>query len=218
MKERPILMSSPMVLATLEGRKSQTRRIVKPQPEVSEAGNLCGPWLSRHLDGLLLPKVEDIVVHCPYGQPGDRLYVKETFSGARAYETHGFPLKEWGNKIWYWADGNPERGDWTKPRPSIHMPRGLSRILLEVTSARVDRLNDISEADAIAEGVESWRDGWDARTAAEMFLGGSWAREATSGGTAAQRLYALLWRAINGPGSWEANPWVWVVEFKRVPS
>lgn len=184
--ERPILFSAPMIRALLAGTKTQTRRVVKPQPDEDGLARLAGQWIWHD--------TSERTFRCPYGQPGERLWVRENFSGSIAYERHGYPLKEWGNKIWYWADGNPQRGDWTKPRPSIHMPRHLSRITLELTEVRVERLQDISEADALAEGVAN-----------SLHL---------PGGRFANENYAHLWDAINGPGSWDANPFVWCVAFK----
>lgn len=109
------------------------------------------------------------------------------------------PPSKWGDcsRIWYWADGNPTEGDWTRPRPSIHMPRWASRILLEITAVRVERLQDISETDAEAEGIQEIVD-------AGVDHDGT-PRDA----------YRALWEQINGADSWSANPWVWVVEFKR---
>ena len=212
MKERPILFSAPMVRALLEGRKTQTRRAVKPQPEVSPEGNLCGAWLSRPLGGLLLPKVSDIVMHCPYGQAGDQLWVREAFSGPHCMDASdgckAVPPSKWGDcsRIWYWADGNPTEGDWTRPRPSIHMPRWASRITLEIVSVRVERLQDISEEDAKAEGViEGTGD-----------FAGCFSCGPALSGTTAQECYGRLWDIINGEGSWEKNPWVWVIEFRRI--
>jgi hypothetical protein len=209
MNERPILFSAPMVRALLAGTKTQTRRAVRkqfaPDAVVAEVGATTpeGWQVSGH-SGLWWDDAGaclDDAVRCPYGMPGDRLWVRESFSGARAYETHGYPLKDWGNKIWFWADGNPQRGDWTRPRPSIHMPRHLSRILLEVTAIHVERLQDISAEDATAEGVD--------------FAGHS--PEILRDYSPDER-FSMLWETINGDGSWNSNPWVWVVEFKRVTS
>ena len=186
MKERPILFSAPMVWAILEGRKTQTRRIVIPQPDFISPDNVprktTGPGLHPYIP-------------CPYGQPGDRLWVRETFSGPH-YQSKSHP-RDWidSDPIWYWADGNPEAGDWTPPKPSIHMPRWASRLLLEVVSVRVERLNAISVSDAIAEGYDGSVDD-------PIDPSVKW--------------YAQLWESINGSGGWAANPWVWVVEFKRV--
>nr|WP_319802623.1 hypothetical protein [Marinobacter sp. EN3] len=143
---------------------------------------------------------------CPYGRPGDRLWVRETFQGPlvsydRAQEFYEDRLKfESPEYCEYRADGGPdpvfvdaddeERHGW---KPSIHMPRWASRINLEITGVRVERLQDISEQDAKAEGVEP------AQCCDAHYHG-----------------FSKLWQSINGPDSWDANPWVWVVEFKRV--
>lgn len=197
MAERPILFSAPMVRALLACTKSQTRRVVKDTGLYAIDAAIHGPETAAR-------ELLALATRCPYGTPGDRLWVREAFSGSIAYERHGYPLLEWGNKIWFWADGNPQRGDWTKPRPSIHMPRHLSRITLEVTEVRVERLQDISEADAQAEGIAY----------SERF-NGYCIGEAEHFNSHDPRLsYFSLWEAINGPGSVEANPWVWCVAFK----
>lgn len=169
MKERPILFSAPMVRAILDGRKTQTRRVVKLRN-----GQYMPPSEKADINGW-----RQMLRNCPYGQPGDRLWVRETHFDAKR-------LNE--GRILYRADGDVSRFGWT---PSIHMPRSASRITLEVTGVRVERLQDISEADAVAEGVV-WEQG---QTAINVF--------------------ETLWESINGAGSWDANPWVWVVEFKR---
>ena len=188
MKERPIIFSAPMVRALLAGTKTQTRRIVK-------ARDL--EWMDVH-QGLREP---DNAERCPYGQPGDRLWVRETFARIdgqtrpwietdyQATYTHGDRL---GDTL-----GIKKR--WT---PSIHMPRHASRITLEVTGVRVERLQDIDLADALAEGISD---------TGALILDSAGNEQ---GGPIAE--YAVLWEQINGPGSWDANPWVWVIEFKRV--
>lgn len=197
MKERPIIFSGPMVRALLDGNKTQTRRAVKMKPhhQIEERDNGT-PW-PRMYDG---ERDADSWMACPYGQPGDRLWVRESFckiigqSGGwietdyQATYTHGFRL----------GDSLGLKKRWT---PSIHMPRAASRITLEITSVRVERLQDISEADAQAEGVTD--DG-----SLVTDLDGK-----DRGGTIAA--YATLWEVINGVGSWDDNPWVWVVSFKR---
>lgn len=183
-KERPILFSGPMVRALLDGRKTQTRRVVKTD-------------LSR------LP------LKCPYGWPGDRLWVRERW-GINHYRYCGTipkvrPVDLADSLLAYYAtEDDPEILHEMPWRPSIHMPRWASRILLEVTNVRVERLNAISEADAIAEGIT--RDGEDQ----------GWDSEAEWVCSTPYGAYRELWESINGPGSWDANPWVWVVEFKRV--
>lgn len=209
MKERPILMNAPMVRATLADLKLQTRRAMPSQ--VCEPGRvaMAGPGyceiVNKH--GVHIPGF-----HCPFGQPGDRLWVRETWHG-----TKGEP-NVYGNGClrYYRADyedhpAYPQPFRWT---PSIHMPRWASRITLEVTGVRVERLQAISEADARAEGVLQW--------AAELAMNPKVSETdiqamAEKYGTGSLRGgYAALWEEINGPGSWDANPWVWVVEFKRL--
>lgn len=212
MKERPILFSAPMVRAILAGTKTQTRRVIKAPDSVSAF---------RHFHEDRWDRMQGIArgdtVRCPYSQPGDRLWVREAFSGPWCMEAQdgiaAAPPSKWGesSEIWYWADGEPTYGDWTRPRPSIHMPRELSRITLEVTGVRVERLQGISEADAIAEGVSHEpRCLADDDTAAFNRIG------PVANNSFPIARYAALWEQINGPGSWEANPWVWVIAFKRL--
>lgn len=218
MSEKPILFSAPMVRAVLAGTKTQTRRALRVQPPANTvqvstwhhpdqrpmfyAWTRAGGPVADHLFGGA--EISDWEpVPCPYGKPGDRLWVREAFAGSIAYERHGYPLKEWGNKIWYIADGEPRSGQWTLPRPSIHMPRALSRITLEVTGVRVERLQAISATDAIAEGVNVHAD-HHGKPRDSIY--------------SPVQAYRDLWEQINGPGSWDANPWVWVVEFRRLPT
>lgn len=234
MKERPILMSAPMVVATLRDAdpKTQTRRMLKRQPDEHHWQFLLGYELKRSKNVTINERSAVKFSHsipqnpqwdtaldwllCPYGQPGDRLYVRE--NGWQRPERTAKMMRDGADtwKPYYFdADGLTEQDvadfkAWGfKRRPSIHMPRAHSRILLEVVSVRVERLQDISEADAIAEGVvldptsppgPLWR----------MALGsGNWHNTARGA-------YRELWESINGPGSWAASPWVWVVEFKRI--
>lgn len=181
MNERPILFSGPMVKAILAGRKTQTRRLVKPKP-----GFRAG----------LLPQL--FVELCnPYGAPGDRLWVKETF---------GYHLCAGSDseRVHYRADSEccPTDGEriprW---RPSIFMPRRLSRLTLEVKRVRVERLQDISPADCKAEGLDREIHSWAVPgNNTELFREG-W------------QAYRRLWETINGRRTWSKNPWVWVVEF-----
>lgn len=213
MKERPILFSALMVRALLAGTKTQTRRVVKPQfamdavPEEMCATNERGHQITGH-SGLWWCAAEgdaDVARRCPYGQPGDRLWVRECFCED--------PLS-FG--ALYRADGEldePALNAGGKWRPSIHMPRWASRITLEVTGVRVERLQDISEADAVAEGIERCEDFFECTT---------WRVYGEPEGSDVVApddpvgSYQSLWEFINGPGSWDVNPWVWVVEFKRV--
>jgi hypothetical protein len=185
MKERPILFSGAMVCALLNGTKTQTRRIVKPRGDVTVADLVaCG--------------------RCPYGQPGDRLWVKETWRTDKRLDDKA-PSKFSGWPVRYISDdkvlmhGAFYGATNGKTRVSIHMPRWASRITLEITGVRVERLKDISEADAKAEGVS-------ASALVEM----------KDGSPCYSAEYRDLWERINGIGSWEKNPWVWVIEFKQV--
>lgn len=208
MKERPILFTAAMVRALLDGRKGQTRRIVTPQPEVSAQGNLMGDWLRKPLDGLILPKLQDITIHCPYGVAGDHLWVREawrtTGDGGRVDDMPPRDLQP--HTVWYEADGvAPADQCVGKYRPAMFMPRWASRITLEVTGVRVEQLQAINERDASAEGVvPTWSDGIPIQ------------HDCT--GDLCRPRFRELWDSLNdarGYG-WDTNPWVWVVEFKRI--
>ena len=199
MKERPILFSAPMVRAILEGRKTQTRRIVKPQPY---------PWKMEIHRGELFVLDGGWRPFCkvPFGCPGDRLWVRETWAMEGTDGSSNLPLQ-------YRAD----RNDWlevSKWKPSIFMPRWASRITLEIESVRVERLQEISAEDAIAEGTRIEK--------GSGLIGGEDCYMMTTnsgymrGPLGAIEAYKDLWQSINGKGSWNLNPWVWVIQFKRV--
>lgn len=177
MTDRPIIFSAPMVRALLDGRKSQTRRIIK-RTDLME-------WDGKEMRPI------------PIGfATGDRLYVREAFSYERLdTDRNGFMPP------WYWADGNPKSGDFMRPKPSIHMPRWASRLTLTVTDVRVQRLQEISEADAAAEGLVSAYEGWATDTG-----GSHW-------GDTAVNSYRVLWNDLHGPDAWDANPWVAAITF-----
>lgn len=221
MKEYPILMSAPMVRGILDGRKTQTRRGFK-YPGMPSSGEICaickdgaGDWIGWMGDPdnninfqkfTLQAYPNGGGIKCRYGKPGDRLWVRETWRP----KTHSFPT---GPHYEYraTADGDltPTDGPW---KPSIFMPRAASRILLEVVDVRVERLQDISEADAVAEGISFW----------EMNGGpnrryDNYEVKPNQHGTGFLNdpiaSYRTLWASINGADSWEANPWVWVISF-----
>ncbi|MBS1170124.1 MAG: hypothetical protein H6R01_1042 [Burkholderiaceae bacterium] len=187
MKERPILFNGAMVRAILDGRKTQTRRIVKPQPQMVTDRSI-KPWSGDQKS--LLELLQQTGRNCPHGQPGDRLWVRESM----LFD----PDQGWR----YSADGcdviDEGYGKSNQRCPSIHMPRSCSRINLEITSVRVERLQDISEADAKAEGFSPCfsNDGDQIESAAGVFL--------------------HEWWSIYGEDSVRANPWVWVIEFRRI--
>ncbi len=231
MKERGIIFSAPMVMALLTGKKTQTRRVVKPQPQPEQPIELWrtdthGMWMGvsrlATTGGVGVP--ETGMIRCPYGAPGDRLWVRETWQtfdphpdgdlqvvGAerlsrgrrspRVGVTNNRPI-EWTTA--YRADGeleHPVDGP-ARWRPSIFMLRWASRITLEITAARVERVQDISEADILAEGVDV--------PLASRVTGTPW--------TDIPHLHVAwrrIWEHINGPESWDANPWVWALTFKR---
>lgn len=226
MKERPILFSAPMVRAVLYGTKTQTRRALRVQPPGATRG-FCTyhhPDDDRKgahhwaLDG---GSLLDFCLPCPYGQPGDRLWVRESWAEVPRHEPwtdEDLPWRKDGRILVYAADPQWSGARqflcadgvlrWAKPerwRPSIHMPRWASRITLEVTGARVERLQDISEADAVAEGIVRQPDG-----------GHGLADTTHYHFSDPRQSYFSLWEQINGPGSWAANPWVWAIEFRRI--
>lgn len=195
MTDRPIIFSGPMVQALLAGRKTQTRRVLKP------------PYgtLEYLRDGTWKPI-------CTKFFPGDRLYVREAFIGPYAYEVNEYPPRDWGNKaIWFPADGPvpeaPAKQFWHRARPSIHMPRWASRLTLIVTDVRVQRLQDISEADAVAEGC-GWSDMWEGYTPCPQPGDCRYfnSRSATDS-------FAQLWGGIHDPDAWDENPWVVALTF-----
>lgn len=227
MKERPIIFSASMVRAILEGRKTQTRRMVHVKglrnPEDMEAGGFWNCWQSHHPDGLS-PRNEHH--HWQYGddwtrenyQAGQRLWVRETWCPLDDdHRSDPSKPKDWlytgamghphRNQCAYKAsgsnDGDSERCrkelgyKWRSP---IHMPRWASRITLEVTDVRVQRVQEISEDDAIAEGCKGLRHYPEV---------GGWL-------IPPQVEYRDLWDSIHGPGSWASNPWVWAITFRRV--
>lgn len=210
MKERPILFSAPMVRAIREDRKTQTRRVVKPSKLPD------GNWMVETIGGTHKithwdnDTAETSILTCPYGQPGDFLWVRETWMPDAPHDG------TWAATSFYGCKNSPlsdiperfrtpahclYRASWTGNdlvgwKPSIHMPRWASRITLEITGVRVERLWDISDSDSLAEGIYP--------TSTGLYPGSP------------KAVYRKLWESINGPGSWEANPFVWVLEFRRV--
>lgn len=209
MTERGMIFNAEMVRAILDGRKTQTRRIMAPQPaDDIERCIFPNPeaigWKSslRHKHG-------STTAHfCHYGKPGDRIWVRETFQGPLfdydlmdSYCKDPTPFEKPEFCV-YKADGVPAPEFYDADdelhccwRPSIHMPRWASRILLEITGVRVERLKSISDGDAIREGCST----------ADM-----------KSGDCVADVFARLWASIYGSDSWNANPWVWVIEFERV--
>ena len=218
MKERPILFSGAMVRAILADTKTQTRRVVKGEGSIAVVQQSNGPMVLHKYNG---ETHSGFRIECPYGQPGDRLWVRETWKPhcegpireefplgtCVKYAADGAMVKptEWTHEQGAWCEMNEETPQW---RPSIHMPRWASRITLEIVAVRVERLQNISEEDARAEGCDS----------------GIWHQESgmLAGETDPEDIatfrdgYGFLWECINGAGSWALNPWVWVVEFRHI--
>lgn len=256
MTERPVLFSGPMVLAILDGRKTQTRRLVKPQPEISVA-DPPGTLFYKAKDSYVrLHAGVDACPFSPYGVPGDRLWVRETHAIRRVDydldEDEAGPCES--EEVYYHATPRVGRRRWVGPTappptefqgqphsmtylvessplesgpashidrwtPSIHMPRWASRIDLEIIGVRVERLQDITEQDAQAEGIQRA----ESSLPDYVWEGAPERRQGPRGGAAvychrtARDAFATLWDHINGDrATWESNPWVWVVEFKRV--
>lgn len=236
MKERPVIFNGEMVRAILEGRKTQTRRVMNFQPKPSETRPGDFWFSSKKLESMVhvsdfTPGNSTIVdCHlffqehcCPFGQVGDRLWVREAF---------GMQVRRDGlggtGEFRVYRASNPDAVKYTtacgksvpvKWTPSIHMPRRASRILLEITAVRVERLNDISEEDASAEGVRQ----------GIRRTGSSAGNEPVYCNYLAENLndayewfdlpsdsFISLWQSIYGAESWQHSPWVWVIEFKRV--
>lgn len=234
MTERPILFTAPMVRAILDGRKTQTRRVVKGIPDDAILPEFYGynardglknslGWFVAEA-GDLWPCNEEDRILCPYGQPGDRLWVRETFSidamcgyhhDNQSYSAYEIVYRAGGSKDIEWTGGrdtedpycrsyDTQRGDW---QPSIYMPRWASRITLEITGVRIERLQDISEEDALAEGIQPDP------------CGGFHTEDGRHFHAADPReSFGMLWDSVNEKRGFPcaSNPWVWVLEFRRV--
>lgn len=193
MTDRPILFSAPMIRAILREvsapgtGKTQTRRVLKPRPRRTIFFDAKTAGLEQFRE--------------PAYRAGDRIWVREAISYDRLDVDRDGILPPW-----YWADGNPDAGDWTRPKPSIHMPRWASRLTLHVTDVRVQRLQDISEDDARAEGIERDSDGWR-----------DYLMPATQCCGSARNSFASLWDSLNAERApWSGNPWVVAVTFRPV--
>ncbi|HBK4816020.1 hypothetical protein [Enterobacter asburiae] len=215
MIERGMIFNDEMVRAILDGRKTQTRRIMKVQPDTPEFGlrriiessiaNEIGMyfWSQEDARGI---KARSKQFFCPFGDVGDRIWVRETWAeaGASAPDLTLYRANYPAHVPTHYENVPPaEDVRWT---PSIHMPRWASRILLEITDVRVEQLKSISEEEARSEGVAQLREGfW------KHYQPG-WTQHQLS----ARGSFATLWESIYGFGEWDRNPWVWVIEFKRI--
>jgi hypothetical protein len=218
-KERPILFSTPMVKAILEGKKTQTRRIVKVTKAQGSTVNYCNDrFLNSH--GYIAADTDLMHftrVNCPYGKVGDRLWCRETFwcdtrepNDCVIYAENPMQYKYRLEQYTGVCDSGHtteflEQHRFWKRKPSIFMPRWASRITLEITNIRVERLQDIGEEDAKAEGVNILNLSPD-----EIYKFGVFASMSN------KQMFELLWNKINGEKSWLENPFVWVIEFKKL--
>jgi hypothetical protein len=202
-KARPIIFSGDMVRALLDGRKTMTRRVIKPQPEGPPLTHILGTrWASAcDIDGLIRENRD-----CPYGVPGDLLYVRETWRALNRFNSQvvapaSHVVFEAGRQ---YGELVAEGGRMGERRPSIHMPRWASRITLKLTDVRVERVQEISDDDCIAEGIgQRW-------TCLNPGIG-SYAHD-----NDVLDDYRKLWNSLNGkrPGaSWDDNPWCWCLSF-----
>lgn len=198
MKSRPIIMRAEEVRVILDGRKTQFRRPIKPQPVLTVFPSPCW-WEHTRKPWMPIGGVHQDRWKCPHGQPGDRLWVRETWRcrGGREYE-----YQQHQASIVYRADVEPVESSCNEWRPSIHMPRWASRITLEIVRVRVERVGDITEEDAKSEGIKIGED----RSHSFAEHGLPYHPHADAFGN--------LWQSTHG--TWNANPWVWVVEFRRI--
>ena len=190
-KFRPILFSTPMVQSILEGRKTQTRRVVKHQP--SEKG------------GLAFNDGEHPQMKCPYGEIGDVIWVRETMIYNKNSETF-WPVADGYSKSVCEKTG--KTFEYEKTIPAIYMPEQACRLFLKITDIRVERLQEITEEDAIAEGVDKYG-------IQDNFAYKDYVNSKSSYGQA-KNSFMSLWYLINGVESWMTNPWVWVISFERI--
>jgi hypothetical protein len=217
MNEKPIPVKEHGVRAILSGTKTQDRRLVKPQPEAQHDGepywHVGGyrVWSYRPPSAVPL-RAGGNPLPCPYGAPGTKLWVREAWRTPPSLD-HRPPRDIDPNLaacVRYEAEGPPTTLLWGKLRPGMFMPRWASRITLEVVSVRVERLQDISEADCLAEGADCWVCGGPIDGTSENDCACFHTK------AAARDSYRALWESLNGAGSWDANPWLWVVEFRRL--
>jgi len=226
MKEYPILFSGEMVQAILDGRKTQTRRVIKDQPALPYLWNKVSPngfqmWTSNPQQG---EKGNTELRLCPYGAPGDRLWVRETWRAVELdngndgilykADNHFKSIENSQAAADLWCDAYADRKYGNKWRPSIFMPRWASRILLEVTDVRVERVQEISDEDAIKEGIQ------DVCHCGDYIEGHGYhsGHSPTPMDGYAVNEFSILWDSINAKRgySWESNPWVWAISFKMV--
>ncbi|MEZ2739557.1 hypothetical protein [Comamonas jiangduensis] len=202
MKETGLMFKAPLVRAILEGRKTQTRRIVKRLPlRINRDANAMEIDVANIENGEFAKRIP-----CPVGKPGDRIYVRETFCYQWSDE------RGWLDECWFRATTpdveHPDGGEKSPWKPAIHMPKAVARIWLEITSVRVERLQSISRADAIAEGIQFFNG--DHECGAKNYMD----KTDMDYSLCPTDSFETLWKSTGG--DWEANPWVWVIDFKTI--
>lgn len=202
MKETGLMFKAPLVRSILDGSKTQTRRLVKPQPAPNAPHDGGTKWIPQ--DGLHVPvgsvghlSLRDKQgIRCPMGRPGDRIYVRETFCHKWCDE------RGWLDECWFRATTpdveHPDGGEKSPWKPAIHMPKALARIWLDIVGVRIERLQQISEADCRAEGAH----------------GGHGSIPGYAYSATPQEHFQHIWESTGG--DWAANPWCWVIDFKRI--
>lgn len=220
-KERPILFSGEMVRAILDGRKTQTRRIVKPQPELSETGGFVhvdrkGKRWATGLGSDFAGTCRNFVASVSPFKVGQRLWVRETW---QCEDCEGVTPRniEPSTPVAYSATATPEDRRDISWQPSIFMPRWASRITLEITEVRVQRLQEISRDDSFREGVEHVNP-YETHPELPNGMPACFRNYQDGGWFAADPIasFRSLWKSINGPDSWNANPWVWAITFRKI--
>jgi len=198
-KEKPILFSTDMVRAILDGNKTMTRRIIKPQPSMT-SGEF-DSWIDK-TGTIFCTSTIRMPIYCPYGRVGNILWVRETFRVPNPYGKPDYEFKA------DWDSYNT--GINYKWKPSIFMPKEACRLRLKITNVKVERLHNITDEDAIAEGIEKTEFGY------KNYNNTYPVKEFMGGVTEALQSYKSLWIYINGKSNWDANPWVWVIEFEII--
>ncbi|MBM5783155.1 MAG: hypothetical protein FJ368_07050 [Pelagibacterales bacterium] len=190
---KSVIFNAEEVRATLEGKKTQFRMVIKPQPEERLKGYFYLPNETTGYCGSLF------ALKCHFGKIGDKIFVKESFS------IDGISLQD----VWYWADGNPEFGDWTKPKPPQHMKQEQSRLTLRIKDIGVERIGEISEEDAACEaGVFKSENYWHSTLHPTKGTYQCW--------TTAKEAFGKLWNKKHPKHSFESNCWVWKIEFEVI--
>lgn len=207
MKERGMIFNEYQVRALLDGSMTQVRKVLKLQPDEDGLAKVKdGPWVDTSEQNYL----------CPFGMTGDRLYVRESFSRLESFNFFNPAVPHEVPDFWYWSDGEPEWGNWTYPQSGAVMPRVASRIKLEVIGVRVERLQDTDEINLLND-LGDMLDYCDTVAGRAFNHAEHYAIAGVSVGMCPEMHgFKAWWDKVNGYGSFDANPWVWVIEFKVI--